>query len=268
MIIIVGPCAIESEGQILESAAFVAGIKQQYKKHGVKDVRIVFKSCYNKANRRDATSFHGVGLAEGYRLLKLVKDSYGLEVTSDVHTEEEIEKMKDVLDIIQIPQSLSRYTNIIQAAARTGKQVSIKKGTSMSPEDAVKAVDKVRVVGNTLPVILMDRGTSFGYNDLIVDFRSLQKMKRSDIIIAIDGTHSALDRRLAPLILRAGVAAGAEAIFLEAHLDPDKALCDGPCMLDFEDVPEVIGECLTIKGSLDAFREQVKKSKDMYRKLT
>jgi 2-dehydro-3-deoxyphosphooctonate aldolase (KDO 8-P synthase) len=250
MLVIFGPCAIESEEQVLRAAEAAKFIKDTWT--GIHpDLRFVFKSSYSKANRSDINSFHGIGLTEGKRILQLVKDRFGLEVTSDVHSVEEIEEMKDILDIIQIPQSLSRYTNIIQAAAKTGKQISIKKGVFMSPKDAQLAINKVRAVGNTRDIVLMDRGTQFGYNDLIVDMRNFKKQKQDGVITCIDGTHAALDRELAPELIYAGVAAGAQAIFLEMHHNPDEALCDGKNMVEFTDAAEIVAKAVGIKLYLE-----------------
>lgn len=250
-----GPCAIESEEQMLRHAEQISSIKLGFAMGGY-DIRVVFKACFNKANRTKLDSFHGVGLKEGKRLLKLVKEKYDLEVTSDVHSLEEIEEMKDVLDIMQIPQSLSRYTNIIQAAAETGVQISIKKGVFMSPADAMEAVKKAEAVKpNDKDIILIDRGSSFGYNDVVLDMRNFSKQKKTGVITCIDGTHAALDSALAPDILRAGVAAGADAIFLEIHDIPEEAPCDGKCMINTFDAPKVIGSCMTIKMALSQYNK-------------
>lgn len=244
MLFIIGPCAMEGKQSMLDHAKAVKALEDKFSSRGAE---FIFKSCYNKANRSDVSSFHGVGLEKGVEFLKMVKKEFGLKVTSDVHSEEEIRAMSLILDLIQIPQSLSRYTNIIQAAAATGTQISIKKGVFMSHRSSAKAVEKATAAG-AKDVILIERGNSYGPNDLVVDYRNLIHSQSLDnTVTCFDATHSALDRKLAPDLAYAAIALGVDTIFAECHLDPESALCDGKCMINMADMETFISNCLEVR---------------------
>lgn len=259
-----GPCAIESEEQLMAHAKKIATIKDAFNSDPNTQVRVVFKACYNKANRTSANSFHGVGLIEGVRLLSKVKRDFGLEVTSDVHSEEEIAIIGPILDIIQIPHSLSRYTNIIQAAARTGNQVSIKKGTFMDAKAALEAVEKVRETGNNKPVVMIERGTQFGANDNVVDMRNFDKINNAsngEIITCIDASHPSGGRDQVQSLACAGMGAGAQAAFIECHITPEEALCDGKNMVQLNDMPALLGRLIAVQKTLEVYDGVVNESK-------
>ena len=245
--VIMGPCAIESMEHAMLMSRFVADLQRKLHIEGF-DIELIYKSCFNKANRTSAQAFHGVGMGRGLEILQWVKDHTGLRVTSDIHTVEEAEATGEVVDIIQIPHSLSRYTFILQAAAATGKSISVKKGLFMAPEDVSKVIDKIRLTGNTEEIILVERGTSFGYNDVVVDMRTFKKWKRivaplgGGVSTCIDATHPALSSLYAPDLARAGVAAGADMVFIEVHDRPHEALCDGPCSIDNRCVESLVRE--------------------------
>lgn len=245
--IIMGPCAIEGLEHALLMSNFIANLQLKLQSEGL-DIEFIYKSCFNKANRTSASAFHGVGMEEGLEILQIVKDTTGLKVTSDIHTVEEAEATGKVVDIIQIPHSLSRYTFILQAAARTGKSLSVKKGLFMAPEDVTKIVDKIRLTGNQEEIILVERGTSFGYNEVIVDMRTFKKWKRMlaqyghTVSTCIDATHPSLNALYAPELAKAGLVAGADMVFMEIHDNPNEALCDGPCSIHNRDVESLVRE--------------------------
>lgn len=250
MLFILGPCAIESEEVTLATAHYLAAFQKGLQENGFPEVEIVFKSSYSKANRTSGDAFRGVGIVEGRRILQRVKAETGLRVTTDVHSVEDIHYLTGVVDLFQIPHSLSRYTEIIEAAARSGAQVSIKKGLFLSPEEANKSVDKAINAGAPLPVILIERGSCFGYNDYVVDMRAFSRMNRDGVVTCIDCTHSGKNRKYAIAIASAAIAAGAQAVFAEVHPDPDNALCDGPCMLELADLGRLFLNTKTISDAL------------------
>lgn len=250
MLVILGPCAIESEEQIMAHAGEIAMIRDELEPLGFE---IIFKASYKKPNRSGHEDFHGIGIREGKRLYQLIKSTYGLKITSDVHNVEEVAIMGQVLDIIQIPHNLSKDTELIQAAAKTGLRVSLKKGTFMKPEQALQACAKIRDVNNREDIIIIERGNSFGYGDIVVDMRNFAKFNKLGVVPTIDATHAALNRDFAPTLMNAGVAAGAQAVFLETHLAPNKALCDGFCMLKLERdyIINLLLNCKKIKEIVD-----------------
>ncbi len=228
--IIAGPCVIENF-EILDRIA--SALCRFSKELGF---NLVFKASYDKANRTSIHSFRGPGLEKGLEMLKDIKAKYKIPVLSDVHSAAEIEKAKAVLDIIQIPAFLSRQTDIITAAAKTGKIVNVKKGQFLAPWDAGHVVEKIKHAGND-KIILTERGASFGYNNLVVDFRSLAIMKEFGAVVVFDATHSVQtpggggsvtsgDRRYVMPLARAAAAVGVDGIFFEVHPDPEKALSD------------------------------------------
>lgn len=213
------------------------------KKH---DIPFILKASYDKANRTSIHSFRGLGVDDGLALLEMFKAEFSIPVTTDVHTVEEAEKVGKVIDLIQIPALLSRQTDLLVAAGRTGKPVNIKKGQFMSPYDIGQAVEKVQSTGNT-NVLVTERGYSFGYNQLIADMRSLEIMKQTGCPVVFDAAHSVQlpsglgsasggQRELIPPLARAGIAVGIAALFLEVYDDPDKAPVDGMNSLKLEDL--------------------------------
>jgi 2-dehydro-3-deoxyphosphooctonate aldolase (KDO 8-P synthase) len=233
---IAGPCVIESRDLCLEVAARLSEISRRAK------VPVVFKSSFLKDNRSSEETFQGPGLEEGLRVLEDVRDETGLPLLSDVHGIEHVEACAQVLDVIQIPAYLSQQTSLTLAVARTGKPVNVKKGQFMAPEDMVATLGKIRRTGNE-NILLTERGSSFGYRTLVVDMRSIPKMKSLGVPVVMDATHavrvygvSSGDARggepehIETLAL-AGVAAGADAVFLETHPRPREALCDAMSML-------------------------------------
>lgn len=244
LFLISGPCVIENKELTLKVARFLKGLAQRVK------IPIIFKSSYDKANRTSIESFRGPGLDEGLEILKEVKNNMGLPILSDIHQVSEIRKAAKILDIIQIPAFLSRQTDLILEAARTRLPINIKKGQFLSPWDIEQVVLKA-VSGGNSSILLTERGTSFGYNNLIVDMRSLSVMKNFGYPVVFDATHgvqlpggrgksSGGQRQFVAPLARAAVAAGADGVFLEIHPDPDSALSDGPNSLAFEQVEPLL----------------------------
>jgi len=241
---ILGPCVIESEGLALEVAEEVARVSRST------GVPALFKASFDKANRTSMDSFRGPGLEEGLRILARVREKTGLPIMSDIHLPEQAQIAGQVLDVIQIPAFLCRQTDLLLAAGRTGKVVNIKKGQFLAPEEMMHAVQKVLSTGNSR-MLLTERGSSFGYQDLVVDMRSIVRMRRIGFPVVFDATHSAQfpgrgqaasggDRDLVPHLARAAVAAGADGVFMEVHPDPGNALCDGPNSLRLADVEALV----------------------------
>ena len=242
--LISGPCVIEDEETTLEVAQFLEGLARKIK------IPVIFKSSYDKANRTSVDSFRGLGLNAGLAVLRKVKNTTGLPILSDVHQVSEIERAAEVLDVIQIPAFLSRQTDLILEAARTHLTVNIKKGQFLSPWDMEQAILKAHAVGNR-NILLTERGSFFGYHDLVVDMRSVAIMKRFGYPVVFDATHgvqlpggrgksSGGQREFVAPLARAAIAAGADGIFLEIHPHPDSALCDGPNSLPFEHVEPLL----------------------------
>jgi 2-dehydro-3-deoxyphosphooctonate aldolase (KDO 8-P synthase) len=240
LVMIAGPC-------VIESAELTLTIARTLKDYAAElDLPLIFKASYDKANRTSLASFRGPGLARGLEILAQVKDETGLPVISDVHQVADVEPAAQVLDILQIPAFLCRQTDLVVAAAASGKAVNIKKGQFMAPWDLVPVVNKAFSTGNR-KVLLTERGAMFGYNNLVVDFRSLPLLRRLGCPVVLDVTHSVQlpggqgtcsggQREFIPPLARAGVAVGVDALFMEVHPDPDKALCDGPNSLPLAQV--------------------------------
>lgn len=239
-----GPCVIESEDHCLKAAEELKKIFSKRK------LNFIFKSSYDKANRSSVSSFRGPGLEEGLRILEKVKNELGLPVLTDVHTPEEATACGEVCDLLQIPAFLCRQTDLLLAAGRTGKVVNIKKGQFMAPWDMGNTVNKIQSVGND-KVILVDRGTMFGYNYLINDMRSIPIMQKFGVPVCFDATHSVQlpggrgetsggEREYIPVLSKAAIAAGANCLFMEAHPDPANAKSDKESVIDFKDLPELL----------------------------
>lgn len=245
-----GPCAIEGESFMLDVASRLRDITAKAA------VPFIFKSSYDKANRTSIHSYRGPGLQKGLEILQKIKDAVGVPVLSDVHAVEEVKPAAEVLDVLQIPAFLCRQTDLIVAAARTGKPVNVKKGQFLASWDTQNIVEKVRSVGND-QVLLTERGASFGYNNLVVDMRSLVVMRSFDVPVVFDATHSVQlpggagttssgQREFVPHLARAAVATGCDALFMEIHPDPDHAPSDGPNMLRLEDLPALLAQITQI----------------------
>ncbi|MEW5767772.1 MAG: 3-deoxy-8-phosphooctulonate synthase [bacterium] len=238
--LIAGPCVIESEIHCLNTAEKLAGIAQELR------VPFIFKTSYDKANRSSIHSYRGPGLKKGLEILKKVKKEAGVLVLTDVHLPTEVEPVAEVVDVIQIPAFLCRQTDLLIAAAETGKVVNVKKGQFMAPQDMAGPVEKIKSRGNER-ILLTERGTSFGYHNLVVDMRSLPIMRSFGFPVIFDATHavqlpgggescSGGEREFVPCLARAAVAAGCDGVFLEVHPSPNQALCDGPNMISLEEL--------------------------------
>jgi len=251
---IAGPCVIESERHCLKIAERLAEYAGRLR------VDLVFKASYDKANRTSVHSYRGPGLQEGLRILEKAREVSGLPVLSDVHETAQVRAAADVLDVIQIPAFLCRQTDLIQAAARTGRCLNLKKGQFLSPQEMRKVVEKARATGNR-NILVTERGTSFGYNNLVVDFRSFLIMRSFDQPVVFDVTHSVQqpggqgdrsggDSQFVPHLARAGAAAGVDGFFFEVHDNPARALSDGPNALDLKAFPRLVEDILRIRASL------------------
>jgi len=233
--LIAGPCVIENEDSARGIAEELKGIAADA------GVPLIFKSSYDKANRSSLDSFRGPGMQAGLEILKRIGRDFDVPVISDVHAVDQVPEASDALDAVQIPAFLCRQTDLLVEAGRCGKPVNIKKGQFMSPGEMANAVEKVASTGNE-QIMVTERGTTFGYNNLVVDMRSLEVMREIGCPVVFDGTHSVQEpgglgkssggaREFVPVLCRAAVAAGCDAVFLEVHDNPDRAKCDGPNML-------------------------------------
>ncbi len=243
-LIIAGPCVIENEDLVFQVAEVLKGICTKL------GLQLLFKSSYDKANRSSLFSFRGLGMEKGLRILDDVRKKFNVPIISDVHSVDEIKKAADVLDVLQIPAFLCRQTDMILAASNTGKPVNVKKGQFLAPWDVKNIIEKFISTGNE-NLFITERGTCFGYNNLIVDFRSFMIMRSFGYPIVFDVTHSLQlpgglgkssggQREFAPPFIRAAVAAGVDGLFLEVHPEPDKALCDGPNMIKLNDLENML----------------------------
>ncbi len=262
LFLIAGPCVIESEEHAIRMAEIVKGVTKAL------GFPFIFKASYDKANRTSIRSFRGPGVKEGLRILKKIKDQVGVPVLTDVHDVGDVANVADAVDILQIPAFLCRQTDLVVAAALSGRPVNIKKGQFVSPWDMRHAVEKCREAGNP-KLFLTERGTTFGYNNLVVDMRSLSIMRKFAPVV-FDATHSvqlpsaqADDKSPAvsggqpefiPLLARAAVAAGVDGIFLEVHDKPKEAKSDGANALDLTKLRELLKELLAVRQALDLAR--------------
>ena len=254
LVLIAGPCVIEDKAKAIEHAKALKMITERFK------IPFIFKASYDKANRSSVRSFRGPGLKEGLEILSEIKTTLNIPVTSDVHTKEEARQASRVLDLVQIPALLSRQTDLLLEAARTGKPVNIKKGQFMAPWDMRNVVEKIESCGNE-NIILTERGTSFGYNNLVSDMRSIVIMKEMGCPVVFDASHSVQlpagegersggERKFIPYLCRSAVSAGADGLFLEVHKDPDSAPCDGANMWPIDKLADILEEVLAIKKVL------------------
>ena len=244
LVLVAGPCVMEDEKSTLRCAERLMTIT-----NGV-SIPLIFKASYDKANRTSVTSYRGPGLKEGLRILAKVKEELGVPVLSDIHSIEQVEPAAQVLDVIQIPAFLCRQTDLLVAAAASGRVLNIKKGQFLAPWDMENVVDKALSTGNDR-IILTERGVSFGYNNLVSDMRSLPIMRRLGYPVIFDATHSVQlpggqggssggQREFVEYLARAAVATGIDGVFMEVHDDPDKALCDGPNSIRLDDLPGLL----------------------------
>ena len=245
--ILAGPCAAESM-DILRTTA--EGLKKVCTEL---NINYVFKSSFDKANRSSITSYRGPGLEKGLEMLATIKKEFDLPIVTDIHTPDQAQIVAEVADILQIPAFLCRQTDLLVAAAKTGKIVNIKKGQFLAPAQMKSLIKKVEDSGNN-KIMLTDRGTTFGYGNLVVDYRSFPIMKEFGYPVVMDATHSVQmpgsngdstggDRRFVPTLAYASMAAGADVLFFEVHPNPDNALCDGPNMLALENAHKVFKKC-------------------------
>ena len=249
-----GLCVIENLEHTVATARALKAIADEA------GFALIFKASYDKANRTSIGAYRGPGIAEGLRALQAVRSETGLPVMTDVHREQDIDAVAEAVDCLQIPAFLCRQTDFVQAVARAGKPVNVKKGQFMAPDDMKRVVEKIIATGNT-QITLTERGVSFGYHNLVVDMRSLLIMRETGFPVVFDATHSVQlpsgagsasggDRRFVPLLTRAATAAGIDALFLETHPDPDHALCDGPNSLAISDLPSLLRDIKAISQAL------------------
>lgn len=243
LVLIAGPCVIESAASALFHAGAIAKIARRL------DIPFIFKSSYDKANRSSVDSFRGPGLAEGLSILKKVKEEVGIPVLSDVHCCRDVEAAAKVLDVIQIPALLCRQTDLLQAAAKTGKPVNLKKGQFLAPWDMKQVIEKIKRTGNQ-KILLTERGTCFGYNNLVSDMRALPILAKLGCPVIYDATHSA-QREFVLGLSCAAVAMGIDGLFLEVHKDPKNALCDGPNMINLKELENLLARVKAIRRAID-----------------
>lgn len=238
LVLIAGPCVVENRNMIFKTAERIQKLTDKY------GIPFIFKSSYRKANRTSGNSFTTIGMNEALKILSDVKEKFGVPILTDVHTENEVDEAAEVADVLQIPAFLCRQTDLLQAAGKTGKIINIKKGQFVSPEEMQHQAKKVEAVGNK-KIMLTERGSTFGYNNLVVDMRSLQIMRKLGYPVVLDATHSVQlpgagkgetsgrPEFIFP-IARAGVAVGIDALFIETHPEPKKALSDSASQLKLD----------------------------------
>ena len=252
-VFIAGPCVLESEELALSVASFLEDLAARLR------INVVFKGSFDKANRSSSASYRGPGEKEGLRILAKVKERHGLPVTTDVHDPGQAASAARVVDLLQIPAFLCRQTDLLLSAGATGIPVNIKKGQFMAPGDMRNAVDKIRSTGN-LRVLVTERGTTFGYNNLVVDYRGLPAIRESICPVIFDATHSVQlpggagtasggERQYVAPLARAAMAAGVDGVFLEIHPAPDRALSDGPNSLPLAEVEPLLRTLLALRAA-------------------
>ncbi len=248
--LIAGPCVIESEQQVIQIASEMKEITDYL------GIEYTFKASFDKANRTSIESFRGPGLEKGLQILQKVKKEVGVKITTDIHEASQAEPVASVVDIIQIPAFLCRQTDLLIAAAKTGKTLNIKKAQFLAPWDMKNVIDKIEKCGNR-NIMLCERGTSFGYNNLIVDMTSIIEMKKFGYPVVYDATHSVQkpggkgnatggNREYVPFLAKAALAVGADALFMEVHPEPDNAKSDGPNMVRLDDMKNMLLEFIKI----------------------
>ncbi len=253
-LVIAGPCVIEDVWLVMETAKELKRITGELK------LSFIFKSSYDKANRSSGQSFRGPGIKDGLQILSRVREQIGVPILSDVHSVEEAMEAGKVLDVLQIPAFLCRQTDLLVAAARTGKVVNVKKGQFLAPWDMANVVQKIEEAGNKR-ILLTERGASFGYNNLVTDFRALPIMRRLGYPVIFDATHSVQlpggagtrssgQREFVAPLARGAVAVGCEGLFMEVHPDPDNALSDGPNMVPLAEVRGLLEQIVRVAAAI------------------
>ncbi len=256
LVLIAGPCVIEGRESALRHASF---LKQVAERLGVP---FIYKSSYDKANRSSIESYRGPGIVQGLQILAEVKKEIGVPILTDVHEKEQVESVKEVVDVLQIPAFLCRQTDFVVAVGRSGKAVNIKKGQFLAPWDVRNVIEKILSTGNE-QILVTERGVSFGYNSLVSDMRSLVVMREFGYPVVFDATHSVQipgglgkasggERRYIPVLARAAAAVGIDALFMEVHEEPDRALSDGPNSLPLKEVERVLKIVIEIHEILRA----------------
>lgn len=245
--VLAGPCAIETKDILFQTAEYLKKLTAEL------DINFVFKSSYDKANRSSINSYRGLGMEKGLELLASVKKEFNVPIVTDIHNPEEAELAAEVADIIQIPAFLCRQTDLLVAAAKTNKIINIKKGQFLAPQQMKSIANKVKESGND-KITITDRGVTFGYNNLVSDMRAIPIIQDMGYPVIFDATHSVQlpggcgessggERKFVPILAKSAVAAGANGLFFEVHPAPDKALCDGPNMVNFEQAKEIFKTC-------------------------
>jgi 2-dehydro-3-deoxyphosphooctonate aldolase (KDO 8-P synthase) len=254
--LIAGPCVLENRDLALKIAETCLALCRKL------ELPYIFKASFDKANRSSIDSYRGPGLEPGLAMLAAVKETLKIPVTTDIHLPEQVAPVSEVVDIIQIPAFLCRQTDLLLAAGRSRRVVNIKKGQFLAPQDMRTVVDKVLSTGNRR-ILLTERGTTFGYHNLVVDFRSLPQMAAAGFPVVFDATHSVQlpaalgrssggDRAMIPTLAAAAVAAGADAVFLEVHPDPDRALCDGANSLPLAELEPLLKRLKAIRQAVSS----------------
>ncbi|MCC5832401.1 MAG: 3-deoxy-8-phosphooctulonate synthase [Chlamydiales bacterium] len=252
--VVSGPCVIESEAHAMRCAEFLAELFER------KGIPFIFKASYDKANRSSIHSFRGPGIEEGLKILEKIRDRFEIPVFTDVHSPDEAREAAEVCDVIQIPAFLCRQTDLLVTAGNTGAIVNVKKGQFMAPWDMKHVIEKLESTGNR-NLILTDRGTTFGYNNLVSDMRAIPLMRESGYPVLYDATHSVQlpggagdrsggQREFIPSLSRAALAAGANGIYAESHPDPDNAKSDAASVIPFSDLPELVESWLRIAHAM------------------
>jgi len=254
--LICGPCVMEPDDMTRRIADALVAICHEV------GVPLIFKASFDKANRTSKGSYRGLGLEEGLRVFERIKAETGLPVTTDIHESHQAAKIAEVVDLLQIPAFLARQTDLLEAASSTGRPLNVKKGQFMAPWDMANVVAKVTLDGAS-GVMLTERGTTFGYGRLVNDFRAIPQMQETGAPVVFDATHSVQlpsagaggmvtggERAMVPTLTKAAVAAGADALFLEVHPDPDQALSDGPNALRLDDLAGLLRTCLRIREAI------------------
>lgn len=252
--LIAGPCVIESRRSTIQIALKLALICQKRK------LPFIFKASYDKANRSSHRSYRGPGLQGGLDILREVRERVGVPVLTDVHSVPEIEAASKIIDVLQIPAFLCRQTDLLSSAAQTGCWVNVKKGQFLAPEDMQNVVEKLKTSG-TRRILLTERGTTFGYHNLVVDFRGIPIMQKFGCPVIFDATHSVQrpggagdrsggDSKFAPTLAKAAIAAGCSGLFLETHPQPSRALSDGSNMLSLKELPPLLDQILRIRTAI------------------
>lgn len=250
MILIAGPCVIESEKCIMHTAESIKKIADKL------NLDYYFKASFDKANRTSIDSYRGPGIEEGLKMLKKAKDTYDLKIATDIHEPWQAEQAAEVCDILQIPAFLCRQTDLLVSAAKTGRLVNVKKAQFLAPWDMKNVVNKIETAGNR-NIMLCERGTSFGYNTLVVDMTGISEMKKFGYPVVFDATHSVQkpggkgsstggNREYVEILAKAAVAAGSDAMFFEVHPDPDNALSDGPNMVKLEEFEAMLERIMKV----------------------